>query len=1000
MRRRIPLLNGQRNFQRDALVQKFQIDAGTWATLDRLLDEALEQPTSQHEQWLANLAPDLHALRPRLRELLSRAGQIETGEFLHTLPRIELEPGEPATTPQPSEQPGAEIGAYRLVRELGSGGMGVVWLAERTDGLINRPVALKLPHGAWKRAGLAERMAREREILASLAHPNIAHLYDAGVTADGQPYLAIEYVEGVPIDVYCDERQLDVRARLRLFAQVVNAIAYAHGKLVVHRDLKPANILVSAAGQVRLLDFGIAKLLDEGQARETRLTELSGRALTPDYASPEQILGEPVTVATDVYSLGVVLYEVLSGQRPYKLQRDSRGALEDAILQAEPVPPSEVAESPWRKVLRGDLDTVVLKALKKQPTERYSTAHALLDDIERFLAAWPVLAQPDSRWYRARKFVARNKLGVTAVGAILTAVLIGAGVAVWQARVALEEKARAEEVEEFISAVFREADPTRGKGKSLSASELLLQAERRLHDRSDASPALQLKMLAVIGESLFGLQDLKESARIFEKGLQIQATATPDAELTARLHLGLSQAYEYLGRDDDALAQLRLAFVMLEDAGLTSTAMFVRAKLHEAAMGLVTNDYGRTERAGNEALAAASTIIGPRSVEVATALQLISKSYLFTHRETLAVERSKQALDLMLASYNGDYAHPRVIESVEYYANALTHVGDFDASAALMQDVTPRAIGVLGAQSRMVGELMALGVPAELERGNLRVAIDKAKASVAIYLRDSDPGSDVHAYRLRLLGNSLLAARAGTEAVRSLEEAVRVSAAVASTDPQPYARGSFGLALAHMGRFPEAQAEIDQALAGYPPGSRAKHQAMRNQGTLLRLQGRITESIPWFEKAIATARLAPMDPFDRGDVANGLLETGLARLELGEVAAAQQSFATAEALFSDLQKQHLSPARADLIVGMARVQMLRRDFAAALPSLQKADLFWQDFDPDNRWAGETALWLGRCYLALGRDADARAALDRAAKLLAASPLPADAQLVKLARVVR
>ena len=194
-------------------------------------------------------------------------------------------------SPSDGDQPGDVVGPYRLLRELGSGGMGVVWLAERTDGLINRPVALKLPHGAWKRAGLAERMAREREILATLSHPNIAHLYDAGVTAGGQPYLAIEYVEGRRIDVYCREQHLDVEARLRLFAQVAGAVAYAHGKLAVHRDLKPANILVSAGGQVRLLDFGIAKLLDDGQAKEDRFTELSGRALTPDYASPEQIRG-------------------------------------------------------------------------------------------------------------------------------------------------------------------------------------------------------------------------------------------------------------------------------------------------------------------------------------------------------------------------------------------------------------------------------------------------------------------------------------------------------------------------------------------------------------------------------------------------------------------------------------------------------------------------------------------------------------------------------------
>ena len=276
---------------------------------------------------------------------MSRSAQVETGEFLNTLPKFDLPPDDGRRAAH-GEQPGDVVGPYRLVRELGSGGMGVVWLAERTDGLIKRPVALKLPHGAWKRAGLAERMAREREILATLSHPNIAHLYDAGVTrrraALPRHRIRRRHTHRCVLP-RAAARGAD--ARLELFAQAADAVAYAHGKLVVHRDLKPANILVTAGGQVRLLDFGIAKLLEDGQATETRLTELSGRALTPDYASPEQILGEPLTVASDVYSLGVVLYELLCGQRPYKLQRDSRGALEEAILQADPPLPSAVAEA-------------------------------------------------------------------------------------------------------------------------------------------------------------------------------------------------------------------------------------------------------------------------------------------------------------------------------------------------------------------------------------------------------------------------------------------------------------------------------------------------------------------------------------------------------------------------------------------------------------------------------------------------------------------------------
>jgi tetratricopeptide (TPR) repeat protein len=363
----------------------------------------------------------------------------------------------------------------------------------------------------------------------------------------------------------------------------------------------------------------------------------------------------------------------------------------------------------------------------------------------------------------------------------------------------------------------------------------------------------------------------------------------------------------------------------------------------------------------------------------------------------LAVERSRESLDLMLANYEGNYSHPRVIEAAQYYANALVHVGDYDSAAAILHDVKAKSESVLGPDSRTVGELSSLSFSAELERGNVRAAVANARRSVAIYLKESKPETPVHAYRARLLGHSLVAARAGNEAVEGLEEALRLSIVADRGRGAATARASYGLALAHVGRFSASETQLRRALDEAPAPSRGKHQAMRHMGTLLRLQGRPAESLEWLDRAIATASLPPMDSFDRNDVAHGLLETGLVRLDLGEFAAAWESFAAAEALFSKSQKQHVSPARADLIVGMARVQMQRRDFASALPSLEKADLFWREFAPDNRWAGETALWLGRCHLALGRIAEAREPMRRAAKLLAASPIPADADLARRAR---
>jgi serine/threonine-protein kinase len=971
-------------------MRRTRIDASTWARLDQLLDAALDQPASERGRWLDRLGAEHAEVEPRLRVLLSRAAEGDDDPYLDTLPKFDTDLLDVPELPSDGDRPGAVVGSYRLVRELGSGGMGVVWLAERRDGLINRPVALKLPHGAWKRAGLAERMAREREILATLSHPNIAHLYDAGVTAGGQPYLALEYVEGRRIDVYCREQHLDIEARLGLFAQVARAVAYAHGKLAVHRDLKPANILVSGGGEVRLLDFGIAKLLDDGQAQESRFTEVSGRALTPDYASPEQIVGEPVTVASDVYSLGVVLYELLAGQRPYRLQRDSRGALEDAILQADPPPPSAVAAPADRSALRGDLDTVVLKALKKKPSERYPTVHALLDDIERHLSSRPVLAARDSRWYRAKKFVARNTLAVGAAAGIAVALLGGVVVAGWQARIALAEKARAEEVQAFIASLFREANPMmQREGRALSAVDLLLQAERRLDERQDATPELEVEMLAIIGESLFGLQENAESARVVEEALRRQQSI-PDADplMTARLHLALSQSREMLGDPGTAVAQLAKAFAAMESTTREAGDLAVRARLHESALGMVVNDYATTERAARQAIDAATVAIGPQSDEVATGLMFLSKAYIFTSRMPQAVAPARRGLDIVLANHNGDYGHSKVIELAPYYANALIHVGDFDAAARLMRSLLASAERVFGAESNLVGELAMIAMPAAFESGLLDEAISLARRSLGVYLSEARPETVVHAYRARILGQALAVARAGDEAVRTLEEAVRLSAKAGL----PHAGRTFlGLALAHAGRLEEADDELRLALENATAGTRAQMQAMQHRGTLLRLQRKSAEALPWIEQATAASA---NDRFLRGDHAMGLVELGLTRLELGDVAAARQFLSQAASILDELQPQRMTPTRADLLIGMARVHLQASAPADALRALQAADAYWRERRPDSRWAGEAALWLGRTHLALGHRAEAREALARASRLLSPSSIPADLALVK------
>ena len=420
-----------------------------FSRVSALLDESIEMAPGERDAWLAALERSEPKTAAILRALSASQDESRARRFLetrdlvagHVASLVEADPG----------LIGKQFGPYRVLALLGHGGMGSVWLAERADGLFTRQVALKLVHPALKSRVMSERFAREREILASLNHPNIARLLDAGFAEDGQSYLALDYVAGTPLTTYCDERRLSVRERLELFRQVLSAVQYAHAHLVIHRDLKPANILVTEEGQVQLLDFGIAKLLSEGEAKETELTQLGGRAMTPDYAAPEQIAGAPITTAADVYALGVMLYELLTGERPYKLKRDSRGALEEAILQADPVAPSRTAlqaaaatrattPRSWRVRLRGDLDTIVIKALKKSPAERYATANAFGEDIARYLRGDVVLAQPDSVGYRALKFARRHWVGIAAAGVLLLTLAGGLAATSYEAKIAAVQR--------------------------------------------------------------------------------------------------------------------------------------------------------------------------------------------------------------------------------------------------------------------------------------------------------------------------------------------------------------------------------------------------------------------------------------------------------------------------------------------------------------------------------------------------------------------------------
>lgn len=506
-----------------------RLSSEQWLALRPYLEQALDMAAPERTAWLSSIRAQDPALGEQLASLLEEHDVLSEAGFL-----------EGSLTP-PSTAPGLAgqvVGPYTLISLLGQGGMGSVWLAERTDGRFERRVAVKFLNLALVGRGGEERFKREGSILGRLAHPHIAELADAGVSTTGTPYLVLEYVEGEHIDRYSDQRQLDVEARLRLFLDVAGAVAHAHSNLIVHRDLKPSNVLVSKDGAVKLLDFGIAKMLEgEGQdGAATSLTVQGGRALTPEYAAPEQITGAPVTTATDVYSLGVLLYVLLTGQHPAGGSGSrSPAELVKAIVDTEPQRLSDVVTSArgdeetttanatlrtttpekLRRLLRGDLDTIVAKALKKNPSERYISVTAFADDLVRYLKHEPISARPDSFSYRTSKFVRRNRTVVAL--AALAVVATGAGIAgtLQQARTARAQRdfayrqlQNSEAVNDLNSFLLSDAAPS---GKPFTVNELLERA-RQIVEVQHGNEASRVQLLISIGEQ-YNTQDENGKAR-------------------------------------------------------------------------------------------------------------------------------------------------------------------------------------------------------------------------------------------------------------------------------------------------------------------------------------------------------------------------------------------------------------------------------------------------------------------------------------------------------
>lgn len=694
-----------------------------WREIDDLFQQALDLDPDRWPAFLDEHCADDDPLRQAVSRLLgadSRSGRFLDASAETVVPEAFVEAlsrapdgcvpdGASGNDPATPDRAGERVGAWRIVRCLGRGGMAGVYLAERADGGFEQTVAIKFIRRGLDTEDFVRRFVAERHILSSLHHPNIASLIGGGTTDDGLPYLVIEYVDGVPITEYCDERQCTIAERLRLFGDAARAVQYAHANLIVHRDIKPSNIMVTPDGHVKLLDFGIAKLLDpDADPAIAPLTRTGFRPLTPEYASPEQVRGEAITTASDVYQLGVLLYRLLTGERPYDV-RGVGAALEEAITETRPTPPSTAAErltgeraarrgaTPARlgRRLRGDLDVIVLKALRKDPDRRYGSAVEMAEDVRRHLQGRPILARRESRTYRVGKFLRRN--GWFAPAAVVVTLVVGVYIAtlVRHGRQLEAERNVARDVQQAFVGFFTAPDSADGIGiglgegrRNLTVREAILEGADRVRDDLADRPAARAELFGAMAEVLADLDEQGRALQLAEEALEIEEAL--HGPVTPQVHETILLVGNITSDPDSARALLRRHLEL-------SRALY--GERHPAVATSLEHLGQLEHRAGNpeEAVRLFERAIdihrkhrGADSIharQLAWALGRLAESQLTLERPAAAVAAGREAYDIMHAAYGADHSET-AIHGVKLAA-ALRLTGDVAEAGRLYEASLP-----------------------------------------------------------------------------------------------------------------------------------------------------------------------------------------------------------------------------------------------------------------------------------------------------------------------
>jgi serine/threonine-protein kinase len=854
---------------------------------------------------------------------------------------------------------GRRIGAYRIDRELGRGGMSRVFLAGRADGQFEQQVAIKLLRPGLDSDLDLERLRAERQILATLNHPNIARLLDGGVTEEGLPYLVMEYIDGQPLDRYCEERGLSVRQRLELFQTVAEATEYAHRNLVVHRDLKPSNILVTVTGTVKLLDFGLAKLL-QPDSRTARPATRPGHAwMTPEYAAPEQIRGTAVNTVTDVYQLGVVLYELLAGRLPFA-DRDSLFGLQTAILAEEPALPSAAvlragaggapndsgtAREPGddartrSRALRGDLDAIVMKALNKEPDRRYPSAAALREDLGRYLAGRAVLARPDRAGYRLRKFVRRHRGGVAVAAAVAIGVVVAA-TREYRLRAIAEAEARtAGAVEQYLLTTFSAADPFLPQDSTASRS-----TARELLDRGVA---------------------------------RLDTALAGQPEIRARLRTALGRVYVSLGLYDQAASQLQLA--LAEQRALTGDRHRATAAALDE-LGQLRNQQGRLEEADSllaAALGLRRSLLGSRDSNTAATMEHLAKVRRDRDQHAAAEALAREALAVRRAVH-GDTALPTAA-SEHLLAEVLSSRGADKEAAVLYRTALATRERLAGPNHPLVAMTLFNLALTERRLGRVAVAESLYRRTLAIQQRALGEGHPLVASTLNGLANLLQKTTPRRDEAESLlRQALAINRrAYGEQHPEVSTNlGNLAVILRERGEYDEAEKVLREALAideaVFGPEHTYVGYDLNELASVFRMRGQPDSAASILRRVLAlTSRLA----------GNGHRNTIAVKVNLGQALRESGRYEEAAALFREAMDQlpgdnpDTDPFKVGATIGLGRslVQLHKTD--EAHPLLRSAlETSTRKFGADHYRTAEAHLGLGECLRAMGRGQEARSSL--------------------------